>query len=126
MKSLILLLCCLPAFASNAPPFESAMVVSQNVGPYTGGAISTASGGSATASAIGVAVIRAANVVVIQTAQRRLTLLELTGKGYMLLLVNGTVDFHMDGNRAVLRDANGKTHKFYITRMEDISQGNPK
>lgn len=121
---LLLLLFCLPALGKDHP-MQTAKVVSQNVGPWTGGSISTGGanvvGSSVIGNGISLPVLRAANMVVLETKDTRYNLVEITGRHYLLLTVNGTVDFYIDGNRAILEGGDHKKHKFFITRMEALN-----
>jgi hypothetical protein len=126
MKALVLsLLFVMPAFAAGHP-LQTAKVISQNVGAYNGGSIATASASGtanyASGTAIGVPILRAVNTIVLETPERRLTLVEITGRNYLLLTVNEPVSFYIDGNRAYIEDGKHKKHKFFVTRMEDTTQ----
>ncbi|MGB9408379.1 MAG: hypothetical protein WCA89_12635, partial [Terracidiphilus sp.] len=84
-----------PAFAKNQPEFQPAKVISQNIGSYNGGAAAMPIG----TMVVAVPITRRSDIVVLETANHRLTLSEqMTGRGPVILPVNETIPFYQDGN----------------------------
>ena len=123
MKSLALLLflcCSLPVVTAIAETHEmkTAKVISQNIGSYNGGSVVMPMG----TGLVGVPITRRENIVVIETASRRATLSDLGNVKHPLILpVNDTVNFYVEGSAVVILDSSGKKHKFGVVHIEAIN-----
>ncbi|MHB1744267.1 MAG: hypothetical protein ACYCRE_05785 [Acidobacteriaceae bacterium] len=117
MKSMILSLCLLglslPASAHKLPTFQSAKVISQDLDTYNGGEAMVPLG----TMLVNVPITRRSNVVVVQTADMRLTLLEV-GRTSLIMPVNETFRLYQDGKWYVVLDTNRKKHKFALVHAE--------
>ena len=118
MKVFVLLVAlCVPAYAKPIPETHPAKVISQEVGTYNGGAAVMPMG----TALIGIPVRQRSNVVVIETPKYRVTLSEqMTGRGPIILPVNGTVQFYQAGKWVVILDSANKKHKFGIVHEEAL------
>jgi hypothetical protein len=106
-----------PAFAKNQLQFQTAKVVSQEIGSYNGGAAVMPVGGVL----VGVPITRRSDIVVWETGSHRLTLSEqMTGRGAVVMPVNETIQFYQDGKWFIVFDAQKKKHKFSLLHMETI------
>lgn len=114
-KIVICLLLCLPAYAKPKPEMHTAKVISQDVDAYDGGTAVMPIG----RGIMGVPIMRRSNIVVIETAKGRLTWSEV-GRKTIILPVNGTVQFYLDGNLFVVLDSQNKKHKFALMHFESI------
>lgn len=97
-------------FAEKPRNWETARVVSQNLGSERAGAYAAPMGGGAVA----VPLYRRWNVVVVETEQFRYEWQE-RGRTAIILTVNDNVRFYRDGNWFVVLDSNNKKHKFALT-----------
>ncbi len=114
-----LLCCCASAFAKTHPIFQSAKVISQNIGSYNAGAAAMPIG----TMVVGVPIVRTSDIVVIETSTQRMTWSEyIKGRrGAVILPVNGAIQFYQDGKWFVVLDANKKKHKFSLVHLEAIN-----
>ncbi|MHB1674255.1 MAG: hypothetical protein ACYCSP_08400 [Acidobacteriaceae bacterium] len=117
MKSTILALCLLclslPASAHKLIAYQSAKVISQDLDTYNGGEAMVPLG----TMLVNVPITRRSNVVVVQTADMRLTLLEV-GRTSLIMPVNETFRLYQDGKWYVVLDTNRKKHKFALVHAE--------
>ena len=112
-KILVLLAVLLTAVRSAAkdwPKWESAMVISQELGAAPGGAYAGPLGGGA----IAVPLYRRFSHVVLDTGAYQIGLDE-AGRKPLILVVNDKVQFYRDGKFFIILDAQGKKHKFGVT-----------
>ena len=115
--AVILGCCCAGAYGRKPVPIQTAKVVSQEIGSYNAGAAVIPIG----TMLAGVPITRVSDVVVVETAQYRLTWQEqMTRRGPVVLPVNGTVQFYQDGRFFIVLDAAHKKHKFAVLHMEAI------
>jgi hypothetical protein len=117
LLSLFLLCFALPALAKSQPEIHKAKVISQNIGSYNGGVAAVPLG----TSVVAVPINRRTNTVVLETPHKRITVIEIGNQNHFLVLpVNGTADFYVDGNRIVMVDSNNKKHKFGVVHLEEL------
>jgi hypothetical protein len=70
---------------------------------------------------VGVPITRRSNIVVVETANQRLTWSEqVTRRGPVVFPVNETIQFCQDGNWFIVFDSNRKKHKFGLVHMEGL------
>ena len=115
MKALLLSIC-LVALPAGAKIINGTVkVISQNIGvSYNGAAVIPFNG-----ALIAAPIRRASNIVVVESATRRVVLSE-AGRHFMVLPVNGTVPVTEDGKWVIILDSQGEKHKFGVLHMEVI------
>ena len=106
--------CTLAAFTKQSFALTG-IVVSQDIESYQQGRAAVPVGNSLILAPI----MRRSNVVVIDTPKARFTLVEESRK-FIVLPVDGTVDFYQSGNKFVILDSGRKKHKFSLLHMQLI------
>lgn len=127
MKAWVLSFCLLllpvVGLAADQKDLQPAKVISQEIGAYNGGAAVVPLNGAL----IGLPIIRRSNVVMVEYDNKRETWVEggrpgRTGRGLLVLPVNGTLYFYRDGNNPVVTDNAGKKHKFGVVHIENLPE----
>lgn len=110
----------LPALAEH-PPFQTAKVISQDIGVADAGYAVVPVGTGLAAGRLG----RKENIVVVETEGHRYTWQELTRAPnihrFIVLTVNDTVSYYRDGDKFVVLDSKNKEHKFSVIHAEAIN-----
>jgi hypothetical protein len=98
-------------------PTKPAKVIYQDIGSENRGtAVLPLAGGIA-----GVPITRSTNIVMIETKTYRVTMVEDARKNFIVLPVNGTVQFYEEKERIIILDSKNKKHKFVVTHAEKIN-----
>src|SRR6185312_7952530 len=106
----------LPAFGKTHE-VHTAKVISQNIGSSDRGIAAMPIG----TMLVGVPISRRSDVVIVETSKARMTWAErITGRGPIVLPVNGDIQFYQDGNWMVVLDAKHKKHKFAVVHFEQL------
>jgi len=108
--TIVVLLLSSSLLAEKPHPWETARVISQNMGSQRAGAYATPLG----TGAIAVPLYRRWNVVVVETDQYKYQWQE-QGRNLIVLNVNEDVHFYRDGNWFIVLDSKNKKHKFALT-----------
>jgi hypothetical protein len=114
--AVLLLLCCLPAFAKTNPTIQSGTVISQDVSSQNGGFVMVPIG----AGLVSVPINNQSNIVVIESQTLRMTWIEIKSNKAIVLPVHGEIKFYQDGDKFIVIDSGNKKHKFALTHMETI------
>jgi hypothetical protein len=104
----------LPAFGANKN-WETAKVISQELDAVSGSAVAMPRGTMHAAFPA----MRRSNIVVVETADNRMTWSEL-GKKAIVLAAGSSIQFYREDDRFVVLDASGKKHKFALVGMSTI------
>lgn len=114
LRTAVLVLCAIMSVASAADKlnWERATVISQEVNSAPAGIYAAPAGNARVA----VPIYSRSNRVVVETETQRLEWIE-TGKNFVILPVNGAIQFYRDGNWFVVIDSKKKKHKFGLVGM---------
>ncbi|MBN1570724.1 MAG: hypothetical protein JXA73_22975 [Acidobacteria bacterium] len=114
---LMLLFVCIPTLAKEKPVMQKAKVISQDIGSRDRGVYAAPIG----SGIIGIPLRDTWNIVLVETEKHRMEWHE-KGEKFIVLAVNGEIEFYQDKDNFIVLDSKGKKHKFSLVHMEAIEK----